>query len=406
MGLKMSNQKKPLPMNFFSIIGSQFFSNIGDCAYEIVFVILCITLSQANYFLVGCAYFVKFIPYLFFGPLGGAITDAYNKKHIMILSDIFRCLLTTILALFYFSFLNIYILMIFGFLHTFFRTLFQPAFQSTITSMLGKELLIKGNSISQISTQISSIIGPLVCALLIARWNKGIVIILDAITFAISCICIAKTNIPISGKDCSKKSIFDLYKNAFLTITQLPSSPILFVTFMYSATCIFLTSSLLRFILPAHILLITKQESYIGYAMSIIAIGSILGAFIFSRIHTKISNSDLLLYWMLYGATFLIISLSKNLYIVSVCLFLLGFVGVIVDIIIIHNIQTYSLENEIGKNFGIFSTSANTAEAFSNLISGIVNFIGFNLAFIIISTLLYLIPGYKYFMMKFRQMRN
>ena len=300
MALKISNEQTQLPVNFFSIIGSQFFSNIGDCAYEIVFVILCIELSKANYFLVGFAYFIKFIPYLFFGPLGGAITDLYNKKHIMILSDISRFLLSTTLALFYFTFLNIYIVMIFGFLHTFFRTLFQPAFQSTITSMLEKKLLIKGNSISQISTQIASIVGPFVCALLIAEWNKGTAIILDAITFAISSICIAKTNITISSKEFSKKSILNLYKNAFLRITQLPSSPILFVTILYSAICIFLTSSLIRFVLPAHILLVTKQESYIGYAMSMVAIGSILGAFVFSRTFKKISNSDLLNNFRIY----------------------------------------------------------------------------------------------------------
>lgn len=294
--------------------------------------------------------------------------------------------------------------MIFGFLHTFFRTLFQPAFQSTITSMLEKKLLIKGNSISQISTQIASIVGPFVCALLIAEWNKGTAIILDAITFAISSICIAKTNITISSKEFSKKSIFNLYKNAFLRITQLPSSPILFVTILYSAICIFLTSSLIRFVLPAHILLVTKQESYIGYAMSMVAIGSILGAFVFSRTF-KISNSDLLFYWMLYGATFLVISLNENLYIVSLCLFLLGIVGVIVDILIVYNIQIHSLEDEIGKNFSIFSTSANTAEAFSNLIAGIVSIIGLSSAFVVISTVLSLIPGYKYLTIKFRRNR-
>jgi MFS family permease len=79
-----------IPFRFYLIIGSQFFSKIGDYAHDIVFVILSIELSKSNYLLVGIIYFVKFIPYLFLGPLGGVIADKYNRKNIMILSDLSR----------------------------------------------------------------------------------------------------------------------------------------------------------------------------------------------------------------------------------------------------------------------------------------------------------------------------
>ena len=292
--------------------------------------------------------------------------------------------------------------MIFGFCYTSFRTMFQPAYQSVVLSMLEKHLLIKGNSFSEVSNQVASIVGPLICSVLIAKWSKGAAIILDAITFVISFILIAKININASNNAIGKTSIVNLYKSSIVRITQLPSSPELFNTIVYSAICIFLTGSLIRFVLPAHILLITNNEAYVGYAMSIMAVGSICGAFLFSKIHKNISKSALLLYWALYGLTFLIISLSINTKISAILIFILGLLGVIVDIILVYNIQTYSKNDEIGKNFGIFSTFANTAEAFSNLASGVIGLISISSAFVFMAALLSIIPGCKYITIKLK----
>ena len=72
------------------------------------------------------------------------------------------------------------------------------------------------------------------------------------------------------------------------------------------------------------------------------------------------------------------------------------------DIILVYNIQTYSKNDEIGKNFGIFSTFANTAEAFSNLASGVIGLISISSAFVFMAALLSIIPGCKYITIKLK----
>lgn len=387
-----------IPSRFYMLVGSQFFSKIGDYAHDIVFVILSIEISKNNYLLVGLIYFIKFIPYLFLGPLGGAIADKYNRKNVMILSDVSRCIFMLILALCYFAnSVNIILLMIIGFVYTSFRTIFQPAYQATITTMLDKDLLIKGNSLSEVCNQIASIIGPLICSLLIVHWSKGFAVLLDSLTFAISFLCIMKINISQTiENDVVNIKITNLYKEVLYKIRSLPDSKILFDTIVISAVCIFFTGSLIRFVLPAHILNVTNNESYIGYAMSIMAVGSILGAILFSRVKVSNTGSSLMFCWALYGALFILISLLHNIYFSIVAIFTLGVVGVVVDILLVYNIQTFSKPDEIGKNFGIFSTFANTAEAFSNLISGIAGLISIGVAFTVMSIFLCVIPGYKY----------
>ena len=66
--------------------------------------------------------------------------------------------------------------------------------------------------------------------------------------------------------------------------------------------------------------------------------------------------------------------------------------GAFVDIGIITNIQQKSNKLDIGKNFGLFSTLANTSEAASGLIDGIVSTSGLTIAFLILSVLTLILP--------------
>lgn len=385
-----------LPKNFLLLVASQFLSKIGDFAHDIVFVLLVLKLAGDNYLLVGLTYSIKFIPYLFLGPLGGVIADTYRKKSIMLWSDACRFILASLLALIYIlGMMNIGVLMIFGFIFTGFRTMFQPAYQSAVVSLLTQNQLVKGNSLSEVSKHIASIIGPLLCSILISFSGKGAALILDAVTFLLSLLFIAYLSLPHT-KVVIKQKLTDLYRQSLIQIGRLKSQPELFITIVYSALCIFLTGALIRFILPAHILDITKNEAMVGYAMTILAIGSIFGATLFARINKKIVLKDLLWYWMLYGATFLAIAWNFNLYANLGLIFILGGVGVIVDIILVYNIQYYSHSEDIGKNFGIFSTFANTAEALSGLVSGVFAMLSIKMAFIGMAALLCVIPGYKY----------
>jgi hypothetical protein len=77
--------------------------------------------------------------------------------------------------------------------------------------------------------------------------------------------------------------------------------------------------------------------------------------------------------WMMYGLLFFAVSIVVhfNLFLVFFVIFFLGFSGAIVDISIITNIQSLSEEGGLGKNYGIYSTIANTCEATSGLVSGV-----------------------------------
>ena len=60
------------------------------------------------------------------------------------------------------------------------------------------------------------------------------------------------------------------------------------------------------------------------------------------------------------------------------------------DITLVTVIQTYSEKNNIGKNFGIFSTLANTSEALSSLLSGVIAIFSIIFSFVTLTLLIVL----------------
>ncbi len=68
------------------------------------------------------------------------------------------------------------------------RSIFQPGFQAAIPRIFSARGLTKANSIAQIIEETASVMGPLVCSLLLFLAKKSAVLIFDFFTYFISII--------------------------------------------------------------------------------------------------------------------------------------------------------------------------------------------------------------------------
>lgn len=357
----------------FSLYGSSLVSKIGDFAYEVVFAILAIELLDFDLYYLGIVYFLRFIPYLLFGPVGGWLADEFPHKLNMVFSDILRFATTACLYIIYArDGLNIYILIMGAMILTVGRSLFQPSFRAYLPSVLEKRNLSAGNSHLQIIEDIASVIGPLVCSLIIAWSDKGYVVLMYSITYVVSVFfllflsgerpCVCKTSLP--------KGIFIETKK--IAIDMFRENKKLFSVIAGTSVCVLFTASLLRFVLPASIISIYEDEKLVGYVFSVMSLGTVLGGMLYTRLVRDSNPTQLMKSWMVYGLLFFLISIVINFSLLGVLfvIFFLGLAGAMVDISIITNIQSLSEEGKLGKSYGIYSTIANTCEATSGLISG------------------------------------
>ncbi|WP_273760399.1 MFS transporter [Bartonella sp. ML70XJBT.G] len=378
---------KKSPLALFS---SLFISKVGDYAYEVVFVLLVLELTE-NFFFTGLVYFFRFIPFLFFGPIGGWLADHFSLKKNMIFSELVRLFASLFVFITYITGCAHILVLIFAAIGTTIgRSLFQPSFQATIPKMFSIKDLIKANSLAQIIDETASVIGPLVCSLLLLFANKSAVLIFDVFTYFISILLLFHL-VNLNARENKPFNFIKIYRETASYLKSLSTeNNNLFITLIGSAFAILFTGAILRFLIPAFVLSIGGEESFVSYVFSLMAVGTIVGGLLYSKMIFHITSLKLMVFWLLYGGILFVMPLAAELYLklILVLAFVLGFVGAFVDISLVSALQLYSRREDLGKSFGTFSTLANSAEALSGFIAGLFALVGLLSSFLVMSALI------------------
>lgn len=136
------------------------------------------------------------LPRAVFMLLGGAITDRFSPRLIMLISDIIRFILTTLMALIIFTgTVQMWMLYLFSLGFGLVAGFAVPAGNSIVPMLVEEQDLQAGNSIMMGSVQLVSFIGPTVAGILIGKYSTsylgiGLAFAIDAVSFGVSAACL------------------------------------------------------------------------------------------------------------------------------------------------------------------------------------------------------------------------
>ncbi|MBT6615596.1 MAG: MFS transporter, partial [Deltaproteobacteria bacterium] len=148
-----------------SVLGSQF--------YMIALPWLVLKLTN-DPFQMGTVLALAGIPRALFMLVGGALTDRYSPKIVMVISNLARMLL--VLALTYLlisGLIQIWMLYALALSFGFADAFFYPAQSAIIPRIVDDEFLLAGNAIIQGTIQLSLAVGPALAGVLIALFSKS-----------------------------------------------------------------------------------------------------------------------------------------------------------------------------------------------------------------------------------------
>lgn len=152
-------------------------------------------------FAMGTVLAVAGIPRAIFMLFGGALTDRFSPRKLMLLTNIARMILVTVLASAILSnVVQLWMIYLFALLFGLADAFFYPAASAIVPAILPKNQLQIGNSITQGTAQLSVFLGPVLAGAIIALFSAtgvngedvpdlrgiGIAFALDAITFLLS----------------------------------------------------------------------------------------------------------------------------------------------------------------------------------------------------------------------------
>lgn len=177
-------------LNFFSIWIGQTISLVGDFLYMIALMwwVLEKTGSTAAMATVAIC---SSLPAIILGPFAGTYVDRVDKRKLLILMDLGRGVLITVPGVLYFlNQLQVWHIFVIAAFLSSMSTFFNPALATFIPVIVNKEQLVRANSMSQMSSNLSGIIGPALGGALVALFGAGTVMFLDALSFFVSVIAI------------------------------------------------------------------------------------------------------------------------------------------------------------------------------------------------------------------------
>ena len=284
------------------LLAGQFVSQIGDKFHMIAlsFWVLKTTGSSAK---MGAVLAASLIPSLVIGFFSGAFIDRYNRKNIIVGTDLLRGLILAVFAiLFYFELVNFYVILIMQMLLSVNAAFFDPAIPSVIPQIVDEKNLAAANSRHQFVNGFSTIAGAFIGGIFISIFGYLWVFVVNAVSFLLSAFFECFIKIPPLQKDQTAQSeasgILSDLKQGYQYI--LSDSALLILLFMVMVIHFFVGS--IEIFMPVIADAISEDGARnLGFFQTAFGVGTIVMAVILSI--KDISGKEK---FTLFGSIFLI----------------------------------------------------------------------------------------------------
>lgn len=223
-------------------------------------------------------------PTVFLSPLAGALVDRWNRKRVMMLSDLGAGVATAALAILHLTgsleIWHIYAVAVFG---SAFQAFQFPAYSAAITTMIPKQHYTRANGMMSIAESGSGIIAPILAGILVGILGVGGIFLIDLATFGIALFTLSLVFIPQPAEtEAGRASRGSLWQESLFGFRYIFARPsLLGVQLVFMG--LNLTGGLTQSIQPAMILARTgNSAATLGTVMSAVSVGGVVGGLLMS----------------------------------------------------------------------------------------------------------------------------
>jgi MFS transporter, DHA3 family, macrolide efflux protein len=354
--------------NYVLVWIGQTTANFGDSLYQIAFFWLAYKMTNSS-FIAGLVVLATSAPYIFFGLIGGAYADRWDRKRVMVYGDIIRLVsLLTVPFFYWLDLLHVWNLAITAFVLSTVRCFFFPAMRASLTTFMPKELWSAGNSFMQASFQLMRAIGPMIGGVLIAQTSAIFIYLITAASFVVSILSLLPTKIPPMDKKDVHVSVFrDIYDTYLFVKTVRP----LFWSIFFFGVGLCLIVGLDRLGLPILSDQVWDMDSKgYGIILSAFAVGNLLMTLLLGTCRIRKYARVIFTGWALWGVFYFLIGFTDTFFLAVGFAFLAGAAESLIDMPQILLVQNSVPNERLGKVFSMQSTTAFIGESGSSLLAG------------------------------------
>ncbi|MEW6130363.1 MAG: MFS transporter [Acidobacteriota bacterium] len=190
--------------DFRNLMMSRFISQAGDWFNFVALSTLLLNLTGSGE-AVALVLIIKLLPTFFFGPLAGVVADRFNRKTIMMVTDVLRGILG-----FGFLFIQradqVWIAYALSAVQIILSTFFEPAESAAVPNIVRREDLVSANALSSATWSITLALGAAAGGIVTDLFGRNTAFIIDALSFFLSAFFVLITRVPPTPKKANLES--------------------------------------------------------------------------------------------------------------------------------------------------------------------------------------------------------
>lgn len=272
-----------------ALISASAASQLGDWLYNAALLGYIYTATGSAAW-VGAATIFRLLPYVLLSPVGGMIADRYDRRTVLLMGDVFRCVLMVGLAVVVAAKGPVALVVAFTALASAAGSAERSAAKAMLPRLVGELRLGPANALLHTVQDLGVVVGPAIGAVLLAIAPDYVAFLVNAGTFAVSAVLISTIRRRAGvGGGVTGESAGTQLRNGVRSARTTPFVMPLFVVvamaeFTYGAQTV-------ELVLYAQRRLGFGGEGY-GYLLAALGLGGLLSAIVNGRlaVSTKVSG--------------------------------------------------------------------------------------------------------------------
>lgn len=280
--------------NFMALFIGRSFSSLGNNVYSFALLwdMKILTESPILMAFVGVGWA---LPRVLLGPLAGALVDRWDKRAVMIASDVLRFLLSLVVT--WLSFLGALTpieIIAATLLSNSISTAFGPANRSLMTLLIDKQQLLSANGLTQTMVHLAEVLGPGISAGLIAWQGVTTSYFLDALGYLVSIASL----LAISVREPEREQLSFTVRRLFAEMKEgwqaLRAVKVLMILIPAALVLNFLVAPIDLLLVQYATIVLHQNQVAVGELNASMAFGMVVGGAILGRVGKRVPSG-----WMI-----------------------------------------------------------------------------------------------------------
>src|SRR5262252_1963049 len=315
--------------------------------------------------------------------IGASYADRYDRRRLMIGTDLARGVLVGVAALLLaLGLLHFVLLVAVAAVLAAIGAPFAPARNALVARIAPAGALVAANGLLQVSFRAAFFVGPLLLAPLLAIASMPVVLTLDALTFAVSAVTLTAIDARPASRARTRPGLRDDLGAGLAVLRREPDVLLVIATFVLAlaAASGFLTVGVIALVgqyLGGH-------AGEYGLLRGIAGVAEVFGALVVSRLHLRNLARTAVLAWVLLGAFRLPLGLATGPLLAAALLAVTGFASALTDIPLIALVQQRIADRHLAKALGLWEAGIAGAIAIAPIIATtIIDNLGLSTGFLL-----------------------